>query len=68
MTYDPGEWTPEAIASERAARARRLEAGYCPDSGERLSRVTVPRGELWMCPMCDCFGYCVNAETGGPME
>lgn len=68
MSSAPHEWTPEAIAAERATRARRLDAGYCPDSGERLSRVDIPRGRLWMCPGCDCFGYAVNTETGGPME
>lgn len=67
------EWTPPDLLSELERRARFLDAGICPDSGERLTLIDLYRdperhGRRWMCPMCDCFGYPVNDETGGPME
>lgn len=66
----------QSFESDAARRARFLAAGICPDSGERLTLLDLdrgfPAGSRWgkrfMCPGCDCFGYPVNGETGGPME
>ena len=42
------EWTPEAMAEERARREALEQKGICPDSGETI--VVCQRVDI-----CDCF-------------
>lgn len=59
------EWTPEALAAEKASRVAYIkETGRCPDGGGILKldrpEADVPPGRLSCGFQCDCFGFDPN--------
>ena len=52
------EWTPEAIAAEKAREDRMIAAGECPWSGMTIRRCQRT--------ICDCFLPEVEALRGEP--
>lgn len=59
------EWTADDARAELRRRQAIVDAGYCPDSGERLTPIEHSTGLRWVCFACAGFGY-PSTPSGDP--